>query len=222
MYQNETKASGAFASFWYHAGHSEVVCLECGRENVEAPKLISPKRAHRILEKHADWIETVSARYGVPSAAMKAVFFQEMTLMDVMDPIADFVAFTGVFPKKDSSTGIAQIFGYVGLNAANFAVDRGLATYESLGISAKRRLDPSNRADVRYMWRLLHHDAHANIEIATLNLLAAADEMVGRLDFETFSPEELKLVFTRYNADVKYITPYGERAYEYYLAFLKG
>ena len=71
------------------------------------------------------------------------------------------------------------------------------------------------------MWRLLHHDAHANIEIATLNLLAAADEMVGRLDFETFSPEELKLVFTRYNADVKDITPYGERAYEYYLAFLK-
>lgn len=186
---------------------------------MEAPKLIRPKRAHRILEEHADWIETVSARYGVPSAAMKAVFFQEMTLMDVMDPIADFVAFTGVFSKKDSSTGIAQIFGYVGLNAANFAVDRGLATYESLGISSKRRLSPDNRDDVRLMWRLLHRNPRFNIELATLNLLVAAEEMVGRTDFDSFTAEELKLVFTRYNADVKYITPYGEQVYEYYLQF---
>ena len=152
---------------------------------------------------------------------MKAIFFQEMTLMDALDPVADFVAFVGVFPKKDSSTGIAQIFGYVGLNAANFAVDRGLATYESLGISSKRRLDPGNRADVRLVWRLLHHDMHANIELATLNLLVAADEMVGRIDFDSFSPEELKLVLTRYNADVDYITPYGEQAYEYHLRFLE-
>ena len=47
----------------------------------------------------------------------------------------------------------------------------------------------------------------------------AAEEMTGRIDFASFSERELKLVFTRYNADVKYITSYGEQAYAYYLGF---
>ena len=185
-------------------------------------RLFSDKKARQVLEEESDWIATVAERYNVPRAAIQAILFQEMTSSDALDPFADFVAWLGVFPKKDSSTGYAQIFGYVGLNAINFAVDRGLTTYEALGIDVDHRLDPSNRKDVRVVWKRLHHDPHANIEIATLNLLAAANETVGRTDFDTFTPEELKMVFTRYNADVKHITAYGEKTYGYYEKFLAG
>lgn len=182
-------------------------------------KLFSDKRARRVLEREGDWIATVSNRYNVPRAVIEAMLYQEMTMSNALDPLADLVARLGFLPKKDSSTGYAQIFGYVGVNAINFAVDRGLATYESLGIDADHRLDPDNRKDVRLVWKKLHHDPHANIEIATLNLLAAADEMTGSTDFASFTPDELKLVFTRYNANVKHVTAYGEKAYRYYQMF---
>ena len=41
--------------------------------------------------------------------------------------------------------------------------------------------------------------------------------MTGRIDFEHYTPEEMKLIFTRYNGNLKQISPYGEKAYQYYL-----
>ena len=182
-------------------------------------QLISQQKAAKILEKYDGHIRSVAERYGVPEAVIKAILFQEMTMVDAMDPLADIAVLLGPRFKRDSSTGYAQIFGYVGVNAINFAVDRGLATYESLGIASDHRLDPSNQHDVRKVWLKLYRDRKANIEIATLNILAAADEMTGRIDFTSFSDDELKLVLTRYNADVKHVTPYGEQAFELYKAF---
>ena len=69
------------------------------------------------------------------------------------------------------------------------------------------------------VWKRLFTDPKANIELAIANLLAAADEVIGRTDFETFTADELKLVFTRYNANVRHVTPYGEDAYRAYRAF---
>ena len=39
--------------------------------------------------------------------------------------------------------------------------------------------------------------------------------MNGRSDVLSFSPEEIKRTFTRYNADVRSITQYGEKTFEY-------
>ena len=183
-------------------------------------RLISKKKAERILLRYAGWIEEVSKRYDVPSAAIKAILSQEMEMMDFGDLAADVVVRLGIFKKKDSSTGYAQIFGYVGLNAANFAVDRGIATYESLGIRCDHRLDPDCKEDVRLIWKLLHDDPMANIELATLNLLCAADEVIGRTDFETFTEHDMKMVFTRYNSKSLNITSYGEEAYKRYAGSL--
>jgi len=77
-------------------------------------------------------------------------------------------------------------------------------------------LDEASRRDVRKVWRKLHEDPKANIEIATLNLLVVADEMVGRLDFGTFSDDEIKLVLSRYNANTNQVTSYGEQAFQHY------
>ena len=182
-------------------------------------RLISPKRALEILERYDGWIGTVSGRYGVPAALIKAMLYQEMTHIDALDPVADLAVQLAPRYSRDSSTGYAQIFGRVGLVAVNFAVDRGLTTYDALGLQLGHRLDPDDKRDVHKVWLKLHGDPKANIEIATLNLLVCAEEMTGRTDFGSFSDEELKLVLSRYNADVKHVTAYGEQAFEHYMRF---
>ena len=225
--------------------------------------LISPARAESIIERYEPKIREICGKYGMPPAVLKAVLYTEMIRIDLMDVAADLVVRLGAFSRKDSSTGYAQIFGYVALNAANFAVDRGLASYASLGLGTssgaklhdsadskkadqnasvkrtgeaddstdtakadltgstvqQRRLDPKNPADVRMVWLKIHKDPAANMEFAALNLLSCAEEMTGRIDFGGYTPEELKLVFARYNANVKRITPYGEEAYGHYLRY---
>ena len=178
--------------------------------------LISPKKAERNIEQYSTWIDTVSNRYGVPAAVIKAILYQEMTMIDIADPIVDAIVEFMPRVRSDSSTGHAQIFGRVGLNAVNYAVDHDLASYESLGFDTDHRLDPESPKDVRAVWLKLRNNPEANIEIATLNLLVAADEVIGRTDFDSFTDDELKLVLTRYNADVRYVTSYGERAFEHY------
>ena len=183
-------------------------------------RLISEKRAEKIIGKYDAWIFEVALHYNMPVAAIKAVLFKEMTMIDVMDVLADIAVWTGLFSKKDSSTGYAQIFGKVGLDAVNFAADRGLSDHKSLGIHCGHRLDRGNIKDVRLVWKLLRFNRHANIEIASLNILSAAEEMTGRTDLKSFSDEELKLAFTRYNANTRQITPYGEDVFRHYLRYL--
>jgi hypothetical protein len=182
-------------------------------------RTISNERAEEIIANHSGWIEIVAKKYDMPGAVIRAILYNELTRIDLMDTVADIAVWSDLFPKKDSSTGYAQIFGRVGLNAVNFAVDRGLTTYEALGINVSHRLDSSDPDDVKIIWNMLHTNADSNIEIATLNILSAAFEMTGRLDFDSYSPEELKLILTRYNADTKQITPYGEEAYNNYLRY---
>lgn len=182
-------------------------------------KLYNSKQIEETLENYRDWIETLSRRYGIPAACIRAVLWKEMTEMDLLDIAADLVVqaywlglrFLG---KRDSSTGYAQIFGYVGINAINFALDRGLADCETLGISGDHRLRPEHPDDLRLIWTRLHREPKFNLELATLNLLSAAEEMTGRIDFSGYSAEELKLIFTRYNANVSHITAYGEAVYQ--------
>lgn len=179
-------------------------------------KLMSPAKAEQVIESYDEWIREVSSRYAVPTALVKAVLYQEMTEMDLLDPVADIAVQIAPRYSRDSSTGYAQIFGRVGLIAANYAVDHGLATYDSLGVDLGHRLDPADRRDAHKVWLKLHDDPNANIEFATLNLVVAADEVVGRTDFSTFSDEDLKLVLSRYNGDVRHITSYGEQAFAHY------
>ena len=181
-------------------------------------KLYSPRRTRAILARYAPWIETVCARYQIPAALLRAVLYKEMTEIDLLDLAADLVVSAGCFRKKDSSTGYGQIFGATGVRAINFAVDHGLASCRALGLPFDRRLDSG---DTRAGWKRLHRDRKLNLEVAALTLLCAAEEMTGRIDFARYTPKELKLILTRYNADVRHITPYGEQAYALYQHELK-
>ncbi|MBQ3955887.1 MAG: hypothetical protein II680_08355, partial [Clostridia bacterium] len=45
------------------------------------------------------------------------------------------------------------------------------------------------------------------------------EEMTGRYSFDGCTEAELKRILTRYNANVKSVTPYGEEAYRHYLRY---
>ena len=183
-------------------------------------RLYSSRRAERLLSRYDAWMREIAERWGVPAAAQKAILYQELTRMDFGDLLADLAVVLGLPWKRDSSTGPGQVFGAVGLRAVNFAVDRHLTDYASLGLELGHRLCDTNRQDVRAVWRMLHRDRRRNLEIAALNLLSAAEEMTGVTDFSALTEEQLKLTFTRYSANARRVTPYGEEAYRRYILYL--
>lgn len=192
-------------------------------------KLYSPKAAERIIARYAPQIDEISSRFALPAACLKAILYQEITGIDLFDVLMDLlvqrnqrrgVSGAGRLQRTDSSTGYAQIFGFVAINAVNFAADRGLASYAALDLPADHRLDAGALPDIRLVWGRLHRDPVFNMTAAALNLLSAAEEKTGRIDFPSYSPEELKLIFTRYNGTIPHVTPYGEAVYRHYLRYL--
>ena len=104
-------------------------------------KLYRPQAAERIIARLAPQIAAIEARYALPAPCLKAVLYQEITNIDLFDVLVDLlvrrnqrrgVSGPGRLKKSDSSTGYAQIFGFVAINAVNFAVDRGLTSYAAL------------------------------------------------------------------------------------------
>ena len=196
-------------------------------------RLYSARAAERIIRRLDAPIQDISARYALPAPVLQAVLYQEITQIDLLDMLADGLTALnllrlagranlpkgrGVFHKYDCSTGYAQIFARVGIEAVNFALDRGLASPEALGLPA-RRLDAAKPRDLRLVWRRLHREPAFNLELAALNLLSAAEEKTGRIDFASYSPEELQRILTRYNGTSPTVSAYGKAAYAQYLRY---
>ena len=209
-------------------------------------QIYNDNAAERIILKYAEEICEISSRYGLPGPYLQAVLFQEITRIDLIDLLVDEAVrlnwmmyslrdrVTGgaansgtmnrgrsLIKKLDSSTGYAQIFAFVAINAVNFAAERGITAYEDLGIQADHILDPDHPPDRCWMWHRLNRDRVFNLKAAALNLIAAAEEMTGRIDFAGYSMEEIKRIFTRYNGTIKKISPYGEETYLHYLRYAR-
>lgn len=199
-------------------------------------RIYSDKKACRILAALDPVLLRLQDRYGVPRACLQAVLEQEITGMDIMDWAADmavelhwlwfrlqrkapFLPAGRILKKRDSSTGYAQVFARTAIQSIHFAYDRNLAAASVLGLPDGCPARPATEEDLCRVWRRLHRDPSFNAEMAALTLLAAAEEMTGRLDFGSCSPEEMQLIFTRYNAHSGHITPYGQQAYRRYLRF---
>ena len=194
--------------------------------------LYSEDQALQMLERCGSDIARICAECGLPPACLKAVLMMELTCMDILDPLADTVVAVNwlgapllhpapdsgnPLQKLDSSTGYGQIFSRVAIEAIRFARERGISCAALLEL--KPELSPENPEDLRLVWRRLNRDQVFNLSCSALNLLHCAWQMTGRLAFGSYSPQELKLIFTRYNADVKQVTQYGEAAYAWYLRF---
>ncbi len=188
-------------------------------------RLYSPRRAEKIIARYGEWVGFLEKRYGLPGACLRAVLYREITETDVMDLAADAAValywaargLGGLLKKNDSSTGYGQIFGAVGVRAAVFGLEHGLETREELGLPPG--WDPESPAALRLIWTRLRRDPAFNLRLSALNLLSCAWEITGRLDFASYSEEELQLIFTRYNADTRQITAYGRETYRLYLRY---
>ncbi len=205
-------------------------------------KLYSPRRAERIIGSLDAPIRDICAPFGLPPACLQAILYQELTKIDLLDPLADLAVRMnhlrlrcaealglrktkavpngrGPFCKIDSSTGYAQVFAGTGISCLRFAFDHGLADKDLSREFGDRPLDPENREDLFRVWLRLHRDRVFNLKIAALALLSAAEERVGSLSFPSFSAEQLKLVFSRYNGTVRGVSPYGELCLQHYLRY---
>ena len=211
-------------------------------------RLYSPAKAEKIVSRHAPELREMSRQYGIPAAYIMAVLRKEIAEIDIFDPLADlavrfyWLRYTlrrglkrlglvrraepllrrGPFGKHDSSTGFGQIFAFVGINAINFALDRGLDTPEGLGVPKDRRLSPGDPEDLQAIWRRLLRDRRFNARLSILNLVSCGQEMNGGTDFARYSPEEVQRTLTRYNANVRTVTAYGRETYRYYLRYSGG
>lgn len=196
-------------------------------------RLYSAHAAERIIRRLDAPIRQISARYALPAPVLQAVLFQEISQIDLLDVLADALvalnllclAGRSTLPKKrsilykcDSSTGYTQIFARVGIEAVNYALDRHLTTAEALGLPS-RRLNAADPRDLRLVWRRLHRKPVFNLELAALNLLSAAEEKTGRIDFASYTPEELQHILTRYNGTSPTVSAYGKSAYAQVLRY---
>ena len=189
-------------------------------------RLYSPRKTEQIIMKLEPVIRRVSSDYQVPEAVIRAVLFREIKEIDLFDVIADRIVRSPVlsswFHRTDSSTGYGQIFAWVAINALHFAETQGIENAENIGLSADHVYDKDSPGDRRLMWMKLNSDREFNLRMSVLNLLSCAFEMTGKTDFSAMNEEELKLTLSRYNANTKRITAYGEETYGYYLKYLQG
>ena len=197
-------------------------------------KLYSTKKAQKIISERSNLIDSICAFYRLPSACLKAIMLMEIPEIDLMDVVADtsvrlnwlrYSLIHSYNPERhtrnplrkfDSSTGYGQIFSRVAIEAIQFARSRGIPV--DVGIAGE--LSPSRPEDLRLVWLRLNRDPVFNLNCSALNLLHSAFQMTGRIDFDHYTQDEMKLIFTRYNGNLKQISAYGEKAYQYYLKCL--
>ena len=171
--------------------------------------LYSQDSARKIIDQNSALIDSICNSYHLPSAYLNAILRMELPELNLFDKLADvLVAFNwaryklfGTFDlerhtrnplkKFDSSTGYAQIFAQVAINA-----------------------------DLKLTWTRLHRDKVFNLSCAALNLIHAAFERTGRIDFGGYNEREIKMILSRYNGNAELISPYGEKAYLYYLEYV--
>ncbi len=194
-------------------------------------KLYGKAQVQKILSDLAALIDSICASYHLPSAYLKAILLMELPELDGFDLLADALVSFNWFRyskfhsfildrhtrnplrKFDSSTGYGQIFSQVAVEAILFAESKGIPLF--LGIS--HELSPLNPEDLQNVWKRLNHDRVFNLSCSVLNIIHAAYQMTGRVDFSGYSEEEKKMIFTRYNGNAQRISAYGEKAYQYYL-----
>ena len=194
-------------------------------------RLYSQRKSEEIIRKNSALIDSICSSYRLPASYLKAILRMELPEINLLDILADgLVRFNWLrydlfhsfelerharnpLRKFDSSTGYGQIFSQVAIEAILFAKSEGIPLY--LGISGE--LFPFNPDDLKRIWKRLHSDRVFNLSCAALNIVHTAFQMTGRTDFESFSDEEVKMIFSRYNGNAQKISAYGEQAFQYYL-----
>lgn len=182
----------------------------------KAKALREREAAYDNLMKYDEIITKYSNSFKVRKSLIQKIILWEHGVEGKDDLLGDMAVIDyyslGLGSKKDSSTGICQIFAKTAIEAYNFAVGQGL-------ISEKNLLT-ENKENVKNMWYKLFFDVDFNIKMGTLNLLYCAWQKNGSYKYDT-DESNIKRILERYNGKGKAAIEYAERNYGLYKIFEK-
>ncbi|MBD0844591.1 glycoside hydrolase domain-containing protein [Streptomyces sp. TRM68416] len=153
---------------------------QIGFPDSDASRIFTHTECLETIMAHDTLVTQLSNRYNMRKALIQTSAYWEMRHYDVVDLTVD-AAVTyyhtgvggGVVPKRDSSTGIAQISGEVGIRAWNHCIQAGLVSGTVL--------DPAKDADIWTMWQKVNQDnAHSVRTVALIHLWDASGKAGGQ------------------------------------------
>jgi RHS repeat-associated protein len=160
------------------------------------------KKAVDKVLSYDDMITAVSTELGVPKEMIQAVLTREIYCANLTDKAADLTVKEGI--KKDSSTGLGQIFAGTAINA-------------------EKQVYGSSVRNNKEEWNILQNDLN-NIFYVGLVLKAKAEELnengkITTSDLTKASSGDLQKVLAYYNGTGDKAKNYGASVKGYYNAF---
>ncbi|GGN53166.1 hypothetical protein GCM10011579_011020 [Streptomyces albiflavescens] len=151
-----------------------------GFPNDGGNRIFSHTQCFETVLANDDVVTAQSNRYSMRKALIQTSAYWEMRHYDIIDQAVDAAVVYyhtgvggGMTPKRDSSTGIAQISGEVGIRAWNHCITKG---YVSGTI-----LDPAKDADIWTMWQKVNKDnAYALQTVSLIHLWDAEGKPGGQ------------------------------------------
>lgn len=182
----------------------------------KAKALREREAAYDNLMKYDEIITKYSNSFKVRKSLIQTIILWEHGVEGTDDLLGDMAVIDyyslGLGSKKDSSTGICQIFAKTAIEAHNFAVTKKLIN--------ENNLSTDKEEDVKNMWYKLFFDVDFNIKMGTLNLLYCAWQKNGSYKYDT-DESNIKRILERYNGKGKAAIEYAERNYGLYKIFEK-
>ncbi|MGO1057258.1 glycoside hydrolase domain-containing protein [Crossiella sp. CA198] len=163
-------------------------------------------------------ITNLARNLRIRKALIQCPLFWEIRKYNLDDPLADRLVIdyhdgTVISTKRDSSTGLGQIFAATAIRARNYCIRKGIATGPIM--------DPAKDSDLWQVWQKLHYDANYNISTIPLVLIEGADQAgVGRPGLD-FTEDASRKTLARYNGTGGKAEEYGRQLLGLYRVFEK-
>ncbi|MGW2924321.1 glycoside hydrolase domain-containing protein [Streptomyces fungicidicus] len=157
-------------SSYYPAMHTDISTYmkSIGFPDSDAKRIFTHTECLETVMAHDALITSLSNTYNMRKALIQTSAYWEMRHYDAIDLTVDAAVtyyHTGVggddiSPVRDSSTGIAQISGDVGIRAWNYCIGKGYASGTVL--------DPAKDADIWTMWHKVNQDNAYSVRTVSL------------------------------------------------------
>ncbi|MFJ8277710.1 glycoside hydrolase domain-containing protein [Streptomyces griseoviridis] len=176
-------ADTAFDGAYYPALRSDTSSYmrSIGFPDEDSNRIFTHSECLETIMSHDELITDLSHTFSMRKALIQTSAYWEMRHYDAVDLAVDAAVVyyhTGVgggviSPVRDSSTGIAQISGEVGIRAWNHCIAKGLVTGTTL--------DPAKDADIWTMWHRVNQDnAYAVRTVSLIHLWDAGGKPGGK------------------------------------------
>lgn len=176
----------------------------------EFSSIREPIESVNIVLDYDGLITRMARKLQMRKSFIQTAIAWEASAENILDVAQDLLVING--EVSDSSTGVGQIFGWVAINARNWAIQQGY-----LNDTIR---DSNNQNDVSEIWHKLYNDRAFNIETCAYVLKwGAVVEKGYSSNMLNYTESQIKGTIARYNGTNDDAVEYGERNYAIYQAF---